>query len=382
MSGSDEALRESMRETGYLPGHPVIKDEHGIIIEGHRRDRVARELGIEPETMTITFGDSSEADIRRLQQAVFSNLGGRAFPLESRRSIAAHMVVELSWTQQAAASALGVSQKTISKDLANIERRKRTKEEKEKEEKAKEAGQRKNSSGQGRPRRRKTAEEDDWAPGLSAAQRAVICRIGWQLEHRIFSGPVSLGGTVLQVAEGTAKALTARKLITTTSVYYNLTDAGRKVFAAAPEAFIVEAMGGPDRMAELLQVAPVAAPETAEEAAVPRPPPTSRRRGRRRYRTSQRPNAVHGGTTAAGSPSSSCRPSVRHMACRHPGTTRTARSRGRTPKAGSWDGWMRPVSRCLPRNWLRPRRRQPSPRRYSQPPTRRRSRYRARQSQF
>jgi hypothetical protein len=113
-----------------------------------------------------------------------------------------------------------------------------------------------------KPRARQRATADDWAPGLSESQRMILCRIGWQLDHRVSSGP---GGTILRVGAATTfRALAARKLITVAGIYHNLTDAGRKVFAVAPDAFIEEAMGGPDAMAAALKYA---APETAQEPA-------------------------------------------------------------------------------------------------------------------
>ena len=123
------------------------------------------------------------------------------------------------------------------------------------------------ADGRKRKSRRKRAA-DDWAPGLSESQRNILCRIGWQTDHRISCGP---GGTYLRgAATVTIKALAAKGLITFTGIYHNLTDAGRKMFAAAPAAVIEEAVGGADAMAELLKrAAPKADDEAAETAQEP-----------------------------------------------------------------------------------------------------------------
>ena len=39
-----EALRASIRRFGVIL--PVVKDEHGLTIDGHQRDRASRELGV------------------------------------------------------------------------------------------------------------------------------------------------------------------------------------------------------------------------------------------------------------------------------------------------------------------------------------------------
>ena len=156
---ADADLKDSISQAGYLPGHPVIRDEHGTIIEGHRRDRIARELGLEPPSEVIDFGDKygARADIRRVLHAYYSNRGGRSFA-DIRRPLAVHMVAELGWSQEAAASALNVSQKTISRDLEQAEQQQpaddaeaeKERARKKAEEDAKEAGKRRRRTGAGR----------------------------------------------------------------------------------------------------------------------------------------------------------------------------------------------------------------------------------------
>lgn len=55
LSGEEEErLRDSIKENGYDPAYPVIKDEEGNILDGWNRDRIARELGIEPVVVVKT----------------------------------------------------------------------------------------------------------------------------------------------------------------------------------------------------------------------------------------------------------------------------------------------------------------------------------------
>ncbi len=174
----DAELKESMRAAGYLPGHPVVRDEHRIIIDGHRRDRIARELEIEPETITIPFGDGGDGDVKRVRQAVWSNRGGRSFPRDSRQKIAVHMVARLGWTQEAAAGALGVSQATISRDLGEIctmnnsvDAGATSQSAPEAQKQAKAAGKRQHAGGAGRPRKppssaRETLADEDAQPAV------------------------------------------------------------------------------------------------------------------------------------------------------------------------------------------------------------------------
>jgi hypothetical protein len=168
VAAADDELRKSMREVGYLPGHPVIRDESGVIIEGHRRDRIARELSIQPEVLEIKFGAGDQADIARVRHAVLSNLGSRSFPSEVRARVATHMVKALRWTQKAAADALGVSQASISTDLQKSAADNKPAEQRpEAERKAEREGRRQRAGGGGRKRiadrpaaERKTALRD------------------------------------------------------------------------------------------------------------------------------------------------------------------------------------------------------------------------------
>jgi ParB-like chromosome segregation protein Spo0J len=112
---ADEELRESMR-AGWLPGHPAIVDERGVVIVGHRRLAIAEELGIEKKTERITFGDGDAGDIERLRLALQSNLGAKPFSPSDRAEIAKYLT-ERGWTQASIGEALHVARTTITSDL-------------------------------------------------------------------------------------------------------------------------------------------------------------------------------------------------------------------------------------------------------------------------
>lgn len=116
-------LMDSMREFGWLPEFPAIQDERGVIIVGHRRLKVADELGIPDEgrhVISVTFGQGDEADARRAKLAIASNIGAKPLTPTDRASIAEYLYEERGWTMTRIGEALRVSHKTISKDLADI----------------------------------------------------------------------------------------------------------------------------------------------------------------------------------------------------------------------------------------------------------------------
>jgi hypothetical protein len=115
----DDELRESMKAAGWLPGHPAIVDERGTVITGHRRLRIAEELGIKPQTVRMIFGRGDEADIQRLRMAWLSNTGGKGYTPGDRKAMAAWLASR-GWTQASIGEALRVAQSTVSRDLREI----------------------------------------------------------------------------------------------------------------------------------------------------------------------------------------------------------------------------------------------------------------------
>lgn len=121
----DDKLRESMREAGWLPGHPAVVDERGVTVAGHRRLKVAAELRAEgvditDDVLPITFGSGDGADIARLKHAWWSNEGSKPYTPSDRQAVVAYLR-ERGWTQASIAEALHVAQKTISEDLRKAE---------------------------------------------------------------------------------------------------------------------------------------------------------------------------------------------------------------------------------------------------------------------
>lgn len=114
--GDDTELRESLKSFGWLKEFPALADENGVVLVGNRRVKLAKELGIEPVVETITFGKGTAADAERLKLAIASNIGFQSMTPEDRKRIAAHLY-GAEWTMQRIAEALGVTHKTISKDL-------------------------------------------------------------------------------------------------------------------------------------------------------------------------------------------------------------------------------------------------------------------------
>ena len=117
--GDDTELRQSLQQFGWSSEFPALKDEHGVVLVGHRRLKIAEELGISPVVKTYTFGSGTAADAERLKLALVSNIGFKAMTKEDRQHIAEHLYGEREWTMEKIGKALNVSKMQISRDLAN-----------------------------------------------------------------------------------------------------------------------------------------------------------------------------------------------------------------------------------------------------------------------
>ena len=113
-------LRESMQHFGWLDYHPAILDEHGVVIVGHRRLAVAKELGIEPKTVTITFGSGDPGDAERVRYALASNLGGRPLNPSDRKHIAQRLYATGEWSLRDLARALNDAKSNIERDVQGV----------------------------------------------------------------------------------------------------------------------------------------------------------------------------------------------------------------------------------------------------------------------
>lgn len=110
-------LRESMKAFGWIAEFPGIQDERGVLLVGHRRLAVAKELGIEPVIKTVVLGKGDAADAQRFKLALASNIGAKPLTPEERKEIAVYLYKDHEWTMQRIADVLNVTQRTISNDL-------------------------------------------------------------------------------------------------------------------------------------------------------------------------------------------------------------------------------------------------------------------------
>jgi ParB-like chromosome segregation protein Spo0J len=106
--GDDEELRESLRRFGWNPKLPALKDEHGEVLVGHRRLRLAKELGISPVVKVLHLGEGDDADAERVKLALISNLGFKPMTKADRQRIAERLYGDKGWTMQRIAEALGL----------------------------------------------------------------------------------------------------------------------------------------------------------------------------------------------------------------------------------------------------------------------------------
>jgi ParB/Sulfiredoxin domain len=52
-----ESLKQSIKQSGFWPSHPIVINIQGVLLEGHHRYKACKELGIEPKTETMDFPD-------------------------------------------------------------------------------------------------------------------------------------------------------------------------------------------------------------------------------------------------------------------------------------------------------------------------------------
>ncbi len=119
LPGKDDTseLHESMKRWGWLKHFPAITDEHNVVLVGHRRLKVAKQLDIEPVVEKFTFGHGDEADADRLKIAIASNIGFKQMTKEDRQRISKYLYGQREWTMQQIAKALDVGTMTVQRDL-------------------------------------------------------------------------------------------------------------------------------------------------------------------------------------------------------------------------------------------------------------------------
>jgi ParB-like chromosome segregation protein Spo0J len=115
--GDDSELRESMKTYGWHNDFPAIVDENDVVLVGHRRLRLAKQLDIKPVIKKLTLGKGDEADAERLKLAIISNIGFKPMTKDDRKRIAEYLYGKREWTMEAIAKALNVHTSTIGEDL-------------------------------------------------------------------------------------------------------------------------------------------------------------------------------------------------------------------------------------------------------------------------
>jgi ParB-like chromosome segregation protein Spo0J len=155
-------LRESLKQFGWIDEFPALIDEHDVVLVGHRRMKVAEELGIKPVIKKLALGSGNEADAKRLKLAIASNIGFKPITKEDRKRIAEYLYGEREWTLQRIAEALNVTKSAISKDLMEIVSSGNNQ---------KHAKTPTNPRGAGRPKGRKQLAKKKRPPGMTSPKR-------------------------------------------------------------------------------------------------------------------------------------------------------------------------------------------------------------------
>jgi ParB-like chromosome segregation protein Spo0J len=120
---TEAALRASIVRFGVLV--PVVKDQHGRIIDGHHRSRIAQELKVDYRVDQVTVADDDEA----AAMARTLNADRRHLTEEQRKEVVALLAAETvavgreevaRYSPEAIAGALGVDRKTVAKDIEEL----------------------------------------------------------------------------------------------------------------------------------------------------------------------------------------------------------------------------------------------------------------------
>lgn len=109
-AATEAAVRASVEQFGIVV--PVVKDQHGRIIDGHHRVRLADELGISYSEQVREVASDEEA----LALAITLNADRRQVSSRQRREIVASLRRE-GHSQRAIADAVGASRTTIRRDI-------------------------------------------------------------------------------------------------------------------------------------------------------------------------------------------------------------------------------------------------------------------------
>ena len=86
-----EALKFSIKESGFWSANPVVVDENGDILDGHNRARACHELGVDYPTVVL----SGLTDWEKVDYAVRSNVTRRQLSPAQRRELLKRLKQEL-----------------------------------------------------------------------------------------------------------------------------------------------------------------------------------------------------------------------------------------------------------------------------------------------
>lgn len=111
----EDALRASIERFGVLV--PVVKDQHGNIIDGHHRSRIADQLGVKYRVDVVQVADEDEA--REIARTL--NSDRRQLTEDQRREVV-RVLREQGHSVRAIAAALKVGKSTVDRDVAELSR--------------------------------------------------------------------------------------------------------------------------------------------------------------------------------------------------------------------------------------------------------------------
>ncbi len=110
---TEAALRASIQRFGVIV--PVVVDQHGNLLDGHNRQRIAADLGVPCPEQRITVRDADEAK----EVARTLNEDRRHMPKAQRLAVV-KVLRDQGHSTRAIAAAVGVSQQQVSKDVRQV----------------------------------------------------------------------------------------------------------------------------------------------------------------------------------------------------------------------------------------------------------------------